>query len=71
MQTRILAIAAALAVGTSGACYAGAYNNDFSAGVGAASLRGCGHGRHGGQRQREGRAPKRFPARHVEVALCP
>lgn len=40
MQTRILAIAAALAVGTSGACYAGAYNNDFSAGVGAASLRG-------------------------------
>ena len=39
MQTRILAIAAALAVGASGACHAGAYSNDFSASVGAASLR--------------------------------
>lgn len=40
MRASILAAVAALAIGTSGACNAGAYSNDFSSGVGAASLRG-------------------------------
>ena len=40
MRTGIVAIAAALAFGSSGLCHAGAYSNDFSSSVGAASLRG-------------------------------
>lgn len=40
MKTPMIAVAAALAVGTGGVCHAGAYSNDFSSGVGAASLRG-------------------------------
>ena len=40
MNARILAITSVLAAGFSGACLAGGYSNDFSSGVGAASLRG-------------------------------
>lgn len=40
MKTWIVTVAAALAIGASGLCRAGAYTNDFSSGVGAASLRG-------------------------------
>jgi len=40
LKTRILAITTVLAVGFSGTCFAGSYSNDFSSGVGAASLRG-------------------------------
>jgi len=40
MRTGIAAIAAALAFGSSDLCHAGAYSNDFSSSVGAASLRG-------------------------------
>ena len=40
MKTRILGIAAALAIGSPGLCHAGYYFGDFFSGVGAASLRG-------------------------------
>ncbi|HEY8266720.1 MAG TPA: IPTL-CTERM sorting domain-containing protein [Steroidobacteraceae bacterium] len=40
MKTRIVTIAAALVIGTSGICHAGGYTNDFSSSVGAAQLRG-------------------------------
>ena len=40
MGTRTLVIAAALSMGASGVCHAGAYSNDFSSSAGAASLRG-------------------------------
>jgi len=40
MKTWIVAVAATLAIGSSGLCQAGSYANDFSSGVGAASLRG-------------------------------